>query len=43
MWMVAQTLVGIGGSTFHPTGMSIISDAEIYETEGKANEDFRFR
>lgn len=42
MLLVAQTLAGIGGSTFHPTGMSIISDVETRETEGKAMGVFGF-
>lgn len=32
----AQALAGIGGSTYHPTGMSLISDLESGTTEGKA-------
>lgn len=40
--LVAQTLAGISGSTFHPTGMSIISDAETRQTEGKAMGVFGF-
>ncbi|WP_340604278.1 MFS transporter [Halalkalicoccus tibetensis] len=42
MLLVAQTLAGIGGSTFHPTGMLIISDVETHETEGKAMGVFGF-
>jgi MFS transporter, FSR family, fosmidomycin resistance protein len=42
MLLVAQTLAGIGGSTFHPTGMSIISDVETHKTEGKAMGVFGF-
>lgn len=42
MLLVAQTLAGISGSTFHPTGMSIISDVETHETEGKAMGVFGF-
>jgi MFS family permease len=34
--VIAQALGGIGGSTYHPTGMSLISDLERGETEGKA-------
>lgn len=34
--VLAQALAGIGGSTYHPTGMSLISDLETDETEGKA-------
>lgn len=36
MLLVAQAIAGIGGSTFHPTGMSIISDVETGDTEGRA-------
>ncbi|QLG29894.1 MFS transporter (plasmid) [Halorarum halophilum] len=32
----AEALAGIGGSTYHPTGMSLISDLETGDTEGKA-------
>ncbi|MDZ7700559.1 MAG: MFS transporter [Halobacteriales archaeon] len=32
----AQALAGIGGSTYHPSGMSLISDLESGATEGKA-------
>ncbi len=42
MLLVAQTLAGISGSTFHLTGMSIISDVETRETEGKAMGVFGF-
>lgn len=42
MLLVAQTFAGISGSTFHPTGMSIISDVETHETEGKAMGVFGF-
>ena len=42
MLLVAQTLAGISGSTFHPTGMSIISDVETHATEGKAMGVFGF-
>lgn len=34
--VAAQALAGIGGSTYHPSGMSLISDLESGETEGKA-------
>ncbi|MDY6818458.1 MAG: MFS transporter [Halobacteriales archaeon] len=34
--VVAQAIAGIGGSTYHPTGMSLISDLETGGTEGKA-------
>lgn len=40
--LVAQTIAGISGSTFHPTGMSIISDVETSDTEGKAMGLFGF-
>ncbi len=36
MLVVAQALGGIGGSTYHPSGMSLISDLEQGATEGKA-------
>lgn len=32
----SQVLAGIGGSTYHPAGMSLVSDIESSETEGKA-------
>ena len=34
--VVAEALAGVGGSTYHPAGMSLISDLETGETEGKA-------
>ena len=40
--LVAQAITGISGSTFHPTGMSIISDVETGDTEGKAMGVFGF-
>jgi MFS family permease len=40
--LVAQALAGISGSTFHPTGMSLISDVETSNTEGKAMGVFGF-
>ncbi|WP_255194227.1 MFS transporter [Natronobeatus ordinarius] len=40
--LAAQAVAGISGSTFHPTGMSIISDVENRETEGKAMGVFGF-
>ncbi|SEH13494.1 Predicted arabinose efflux permease, MFS family [Natronorubrum sediminis] len=40
--LLAQTVAGIGGSTVHPTGMSLISDVEGSETEGKAMGVFGF-
>lgn len=42
MLLVAQAIAGISGSTFHPTGMSIISDVETSDTEGKAMGVFGF-
>lgn len=36
-WMLLGMVVaGIGGSTYHPTGMSLISDAESSETHGRS-------
>ena len=40
--LVAQAIAGISGSTFHPTGLSIISDVETGDTEGKAMGVFGF-
>lgn len=40
--LVAQAIAGIGGSTFHPTGMALISDVERPGTEGKAMGVFGF-
>ncbi|WP_331236271.1 MFS transporter [Natronorarus salvus] len=40
--VVAQTIAGIGGATFHPTGMAIVSDVETERTEGKAMGVFGF-
>ncbi|MFB6160240.1 MAG: MFS transporter [Haloferacaceae archaeon] len=34
--LAAQVVAGIGGSTYHPAGMSLISDLETGETEGRA-------
>ncbi|EMA48087.1 major facilitator superfamily protein [Halococcus salifodinae DSM 8989] len=34
--VIAEVIAGIGGSTYHPSGMSIISDLESGATEGKA-------
>lgn len=42
MLLVAQAIAGIGGSTFHPAGMSIISDVEGAATEGRAMGVFGF-
>lgn len=40
--LAAQAIAGIGGSTFHPTGMALISDVESVGTEGKAMGVFGF-
>jgi len=40
--LVSQAIAGISGSTFHPTGLSIISDVETTDTEGKAMGVFGF-
>ncbi|MFB6160990.1 MAG: MFS transporter [Haloferacaceae archaeon] len=32
----AQALAGVGGSTYHPAGMSLISDIQSTDTEGRA-------
>ncbi len=40
--LIAQAIAGISGSTFHPTGMSLISDVETGSTEGKAMGVFGF-
>ena len=40
--LVAQGVGGISGSTYHPTGMSLVSDLESGETEGKAMGVFGF-
>ncbi|GAA0234625.1 MFS transporter [Haladaptatus pallidirubidus] len=34
--VVAEIIAGVGGSTYHPSGMSLISDLENDDTEGKA-------
>lgn len=34
--VVAEVIAGIGGSTYHPSGMSMISDLESGTTEGRA-------
>ncbi|MFB6157919.1 MAG: MFS transporter [Haloferacaceae archaeon] len=34
--LAGQALAGIGGSTYHPSGMSLISDLEAGDTEGRA-------
>ncbi len=34
--LAGQALAGIGGSTYHPSGMSLISDLEVSSTEGRA-------
>lgn len=36
-WMlVGMFVAGVGGSTYHPTGMSLISDVEPSETQGRS-------
>ncbi len=40
--LAAQALAGIGGSTYHPTGMSLVSDLEREATEGRAMGVFGF-
>jgi MFS family permease len=42
MLLVAQAITGISGSTFHPAGLSILSDVEDPDTEGKAMGVFGF-
>jgi MFS transporter, FSR family, fosmidomycin resistance protein len=42
MLIGVQILAGIAGSTYHPTGMSIISDSQNSTTEGKAMGIFGF-
>lgn len=42
MLVAAQVVVGICGSTYHPAGMSLISDFETQSTEGKAMGVFGF-
>ncbi|WP_227357526.1 MFS transporter [Haladaptatus salinisoli] len=34
--VIAEIIAGVGGSTYHPSGMSLISDLESGDTEGKA-------
>lgn len=36
LMVVGMTLAGIGGSTYHPTGMAVISDVESDETHGRS-------
>lgn len=36
MLVFGQVIAGIGGSTYHPSGMSLISDLEAGATEGRA-------
>lgn len=36
LMLAGMTLAGIGGSTYHPTGMAVISDAESDETHGRS-------
>jgi MFS family permease len=40
--LAAQVLAGLSGSTYHPTGMSLVSDIESDATEGKAMGVFGF-
>ena len=40
--LAAQAVAGISGSTYHPTGMSLVSDFESDQTEGKAMGVFGF-
>ena len=40
--VIAQAIAGISGSTFHPAGLSIISDVETRGDEGKAMGIFGF-
>ena len=40
--VASQVVAGISGSTYHPTGMSLISDFETDTTEGKAMGVFGF-
>jgi MFS family permease len=42
MLVLGQAVAGIGGSTFHPTGMSMISDDEDTSTHGRAMGIFGF-
>jgi FSR family fosmidomycin resistance protein-like MFS transporter len=34
--LVGMVVAGIGGSTYHPTGMAVISDAESNDTHGRS-------
>jgi MFS family permease len=34
--LVGMVVAGVGGSTYHPTGMSVISDAESESTHGRS-------
>lgn len=36
LMLVGMVVAGIGGSTYHPTGMAIISDIESNETHGRS-------
>ncbi|WP_435181079.1 MFS transporter [Halorussus sp. AFM4] len=36
LMVAGMVLAGIGGSTYHPTGMAVISDAETDETHGRS-------
>lgn len=40
--VLGQAIAGVGGSTFHPTGMSMISDDEDLATHGRAMGIFGF-
>jgi MFS family permease len=40
--IISQAITGISGSTFHPAGLSIISDVENPNTKGKAMGVFSF-
>ncbi len=36
LMLVGMVVAGFGGSTYHPTGMSVISDSESTETHGRS-------
>ena len=42
MLILSQILAGVSGSTYHPSGMSLISDIETSATEGRAMGIFGF-
>lgn len=42
MLLAGQAIAGMSGSTFHPAGMAMISDAETSTTEGRAMGVFGF-